>query len=121
MYDDLLLMQKENMPMHITINNLSSNVTADSLAAIFSTYGEVSSATIHDNELSAGNGTTALVAMPDATAALRAIEQLNGCCVDGLVLLVKPVEPKAGTAIISYYKRLRGFLSQKEKKVLLFI
>lgn len=77
------------MYMKIIIRNIGSKVTADSLAAVFATYGNVVSSTIHLNKQTATDGNSALVFMPNEREAARAIEQLNGCFVDGQAWLVE--------------------------------
>jgi RNA recognition motif-containing protein len=104
--------------MNIRIKNVSRNVTANSLTAIFSTYGNVTSATIHSHTDIAGENNTALVRMPDVPEATRAIEQLNGCFVDGQSLLVEQAPTKAKTPLHFCYTRVRNFLSPGEKPLI---
>lgn len=96
--------------MNIRIKNVSRNVTTDSLAAIFTTHGEVTSATIDSDKIIAGEPATAVVVMPDAAEAGKAVEQLNGCFVDGLAIEVETVQPEARLPIFTCYRRIRRFL-----------
>jgi len=105
--------------MNIRIKNISRNVTADSLAAVFSTYGTVTLVTLQLDAGIAGESKTALVHMPDEQEATRAIEQLNGCFVDGQALMVEQAPTKVKSPLRSYYKQVRNFLSPGEKSLIL--
>jgi len=79
--------------MHtISISNLGNGVTHDSLAAVFSTYGYV-----HTSVMVAGTlpeeKRMAFVDMPNEQEACRAVEQLNGCIIDGHAVEVKKAAP----------------------------
>jgi RNA recognition motif-containing protein len=81
------------------VGNLSYNSTEESLAALFSQFGEVVSARIvidRDTGRSKGFG---FVEMASADAAQQSIAQLNGQQVDGRQLTVneaRPQEPRQG-------------------------
>lgn len=100
--------------MHIKIKNLSRKVTADSLAAIFSTYGKVTSTVFVSGESLSPGSKAALVTMPVASEATRAIEQLNGCFVDGQELLITQAGNSTGWPLRFYYKRFRTLFSPKK-------
>lgn len=101
--------------MHIKIKNLSRKVTADSLAAIFSTYGKVTSTVFVSGESLSPGSKAALVTMPVASEATRAIEQLNGCFVDGQELLITQAGNSTGWPLRFYYKRFRTLFSPRKK------
>jgi hypothetical protein len=111
----LLLPIKENKYMNITIKNVSRKVTADSLAAIFSTYGQVTSTVFVSDESVAPQNKSALITMPVASEATRAIEQLNGCFVDGQELLIAQAANGTQSPLRFFYKRVRTLFSPKEK------
>jgi len=75
--------------MKIFIHHLGSSVTPDSLSAIFSTYGKVSGVKILDQP----QGRTALVSMPEAPHAIKAISRLHGSYVNGMAMSVRPFSP----------------------------
>ena len=81
------------------VGNLSYNSTEDSLAALFSQFGEVVSARIvTDRETGRSKG-FGFVEMASAEAAQQSIAQLNGQQIDGRQLTVneaRPQEPRQG-------------------------
>ena len=81
------------------VGNLSYNSTEESLAALFSQFGEVVSMRIvTDRETGRSKG-FAFVEMASADAAQQSIAQLNGQQVDGRQLTVneaRPQEPRQG-------------------------
>lgn len=80
----LLLVHHQTMKIYI--NHVGRRVTPDSLSAIFSTYGNVSSVSIIDEK----DGRAAIIMMPEAAAAHRAITLLNGSYIDGMAISVRP-------------------------------
>lgn len=102
--------------MKIIIKNISRKVTADSLSAIFSTYGQVNAASMLAFTGNHENDKTAFIFMPDEREAGNAIEQLNGCVVDGQALLVKAEEKRTKSILSSYYFQVRGYLTPAKKK-----
>jgi RNA recognition motif-containing protein len=80
--------------MQIYVGNMSYGTTEESLTALFSQYGEVSSVKlITDRETGRAKG-FGFVAMDDNSAALKAIEELNGKEVDGRTLRINEAKPK---------------------------
>jgi hypothetical protein len=81
------------------VGNLSYNSTEDSLAGLFSQFGEVISARIvTDRETGRSKG-FGFVEMASAEAAQQSIAQLNGQQIDGRQLTVneaRPQEPRQG-------------------------
>jgi RNA recognition motif-containing protein len=81
------------------VGNLSYNSTEDSLAELFSQFGEVVSIRIvTDRETGRSKG-FGFVEMASAEAAQQSIAQLNGKQVDGRALTVneaRPQEPRQG-------------------------
>lgn len=81
------------------VGNLSYNSTEESLAGLFSQFGEVVSARIViDRETGRSKG-FGFVEMSSAEAAQQSIAQLNGQQVDGRQLTVneaRPQEPRQG-------------------------
>lgn len=80
--------------MKINVQNLGNKVTADSLAAIFSTYGKVQSVHLVSSEKIGESARGAQVLMPNKAEATTAIARLNGCFVDGSSLFITPVIPE---------------------------
>lgn len=84
----------------IYVGNLSFNSDDNDLAAVFSEFGEVVSArVITDRETGRSRG-FGFVEMADDSAALKAIEAVNGKDVDGRALNVneaRPREPRQGS------------------------
>jgi RNA recognition motif-containing protein len=101
--------------MKLIIRNVGKKVTADSLAAVFSTYGNVSSSTIQPDAELTSSSKTAFIHMPDKVEATKAIEQLNGCHIDGQLLLVEMEHTRTTSRVFSRFRRIRSFLSPKEK------
>jgi len=81
------------------VGNLSYNSTEESLAALFSQFGEVVSARIvTDRETGRSKG-FGFVEMSSAEAAQQSIAQLHGQQIDGRQLTVneaRPQEPRQG-------------------------
>jgi RNA recognition motif-containing protein len=78
----------------IYVGNLSFETTDASLRTLFSTYGNVTSATIlTDRETGRSRG-FGFVEMDDDAAALAAIQALNGHNLDGRSLNVNEARPR---------------------------
>ena len=77
--------------MKLYISNLGPEVTDDSLALIFSTYGRVRSASISRDP--AAHSGFALVEMPDPAEARMAAHRMNGKIVNGMSLSVREALP----------------------------
>lgn len=79
---------------NIYVGNLSFNASEDELRQMFEAYGEVSRASIvtdRDTGRSRGFG---FVEMPDDSAAMSAIEALNGTEMGGRNITVNEARPK---------------------------
>ncbi len=83
----------------IYVGNLSFNSTDQDLAAMFREFGEVTSASVvMDRETGRSRG-FGFVEMPDDSAAMQAIQGVNGKEIDGRTLNVneaRPREPRSG-------------------------
>lgn len=101
--------------MYIKIKNISSKVTADSLAAVFSTYGHVLSSTLVPGIQGTNRQPTATIVMPDEKEATTAIEQLNGRFVDGQAMVTEKMTHRL--PVISCLQVVRGLFSAKQKSV----
>ena len=97
--------------MQITIQNIGRNVTVNSLDAVFSRYGEVHNVALIPY---ANDGRRrAVVTMPDADAASKAILRLNGHIVDGYTLVLSQIPLENGQSLPAYFKKFRRFLKRK--------
>lgn len=79
---------------NIYVGNLSFDATEDQLRSMFEAYGEVARASIvtdRDTGRSRGFG---FVEMPDDSAAMSAIEALNGSSIGGRNITVNEARPK---------------------------
>jgi RNA recognition motif-containing protein len=79
---------------NIYVGNLSFDATEDQLRSMFEAYGEVARASIvtdRDTGRSRGFG---FVEMPDDSAAMSAIEALNGTAIGGRNITVNEARPK---------------------------
>ena len=83
----------------IYVGNLSFNSSDQDLAAMFREFGEVTSASVvMDRETGRSRG-FGFVEMPDDSAAMQAIQGVNGKEIDGRTLNVneaRPREPRSG-------------------------
>ena len=80
--------------MNIYVSNLGFNVQDEDLKEFFTPYGEVTSAKIiTDRETGRSRG-FGFVEMPDATAAKKAIAELDGGDVEGRSIKVMEARPK---------------------------
>ncbi len=96
--------------MNIYVDNIGRSVTADSLAAIFATYGKVN-AFIISPSLHAKAERAAFVIMPDKIEAAKAVQQLHGCFIDGYALSVMLSQPETDSAFGLLGKRIRRYFS----------
>ena len=80
--------------MNIYVSNLSFNVKDADLRALFTPFGEVTSAKIiNDRETGVSRG-FGFVEMSDDTAAKKAINELNGGSVESRTISVTEARPK---------------------------
>ncbi|MDA1036428.1 MAG: RNA-binding protein [Chloroflexi bacterium] len=80
--------------MNVFVGNLSFNTSDNDLRAIFTPFGEVTSAqVITDRETMRSRG-FAFVEMADAAAAQQAIGSLNGTELQGRALTVNEAKPR---------------------------
>ena len=97
--------------MEICIKNISRQVTADSLAAIFSTYGHVVSTSL-SHPVNNNHSKTAIIVMLHENEARTAIEQLNGCFVDGQILMVEKISTGNYLSGGNFYRQARIFFQK---------
>ncbi len=82
------------MATRIYVGNLPYSATSDQLSQLFSTFGEVSEATIiMDRDTGHAKG-FAFVQMAQGDAALSAIAQLNGTTVDNRAIRVSEAQAR---------------------------
>jgi cold-inducible RNA-binding protein len=81
--------------MNIYVGNLSFDVTDDELRQLFSTYGEVESASVVKDRFSGESRGFGFVEMPAKKDADAAIAGLNGTDVKGRSITVNEAKPKA--------------------------
>lgn len=79
--------------MNLYVSNLGDQITDESLRAIFATHGEVNSSKIIKDEFNGYSKGFGFVEMPNDIEALKAMERINGCIVNGRNLLVKEARP----------------------------
>lgn len=82
--------------MNILVSNLSSNIIADDLIAMFSVYGEVSYAAIVRDKKSGRSKGNAFLEMPHEAEGEQAIFALNHSLVDGMEIFVQEIIYKPG-------------------------
>lgn len=80
--------------MNIYVSNLSFNVQDEDLREFFAPYGEVTSAKIISDKFTGKSRGFGFVEMSDDTAALKAIDELNGGIVEGRTIRVTEAKPK---------------------------
>jgi RNA recognition motif-containing protein len=80
--------------MKIYVGNLSFKATDEELRQLFSSYGEVSSATVLTDRMSGRSKGFGFVEMPDDTAANAAITALNQSQFLERKIVVNPARPK---------------------------
>jgi len=82
--------------MNILVSNLSSNIIADDLIAMFSVYGEVSYAAVVRDKKSGRSKGNAFLEMPHEAEGEQAIFALNHSLVDGMEITVQEIIYKPG-------------------------
>lgn len=82
--------------MNILVSNLSANVIATDLVALFSTYGDVSFAAIVRDKKSGRSKGNAFLEMPHEAQGEQAIVALNHSLLDGMKILVQEIIYKPG-------------------------
>jgi RNA recognition motif-containing protein len=83
--------------MRLFVSNLGSQVTNESLGALFATHGTVDSIRIFFDDQTGRSKGLALVEMQNRNQAAQAIARINGSIVDGHVIDVKEAEQKSET------------------------
>jgi RNA recognition motif-containing protein len=80
--------------MNIYVSNLSFNVQDEDLREFFAPYGEVSSAKVINDKFTGQSRGFGFVEMSDQSAALKAIEELDGGIVEGRSIRVAEAKPR---------------------------
>jgi RNA recognition motif-containing protein len=80
--------------MNIFVAKLNSRTTSETLNEVFSSFGEVTSAKIIIDRETGNSKQFGFVEMRDDTAALSAIEKLDGSQLDGSRIVVKQSVPR---------------------------
>jgi RNA recognition motif-containing protein len=78
----------------IYVGNLKNDVDVYFLAKIFSNYGRITSAVIIDNQETGDSEGFGFIEMASNDAAIKAIEELEGQEVEGMILRVNWAKPK---------------------------
>ncbi len=82
------------MAKKLYVGNLSYSVTDGSLRELFSSVGEVVSATVITDRMTGRSRGFGFVEMVDSTAAQQAIDQLNGRDLEGRAIKVAEARPQ---------------------------
>jgi RNA recognition motif-containing protein len=80
--------------MNIYVGNLSYSTNSDGLKKVFEQYGAVSSATVITDKVSGRSKGFGFVEMPEESAAINAINSINGHEVDGRTLTVNKAKER---------------------------
>ena len=80
--------------MNIYVSNLGYNVTDESLKAMFTPHGAVSSAKVIMDKVSGQSRGFGFVEMSDDAAAQKAMTELNGAMADGRAIKLSEARPK---------------------------
>src|SRR5215218_4328801 len=80
--------------MNIYVSNLSFSVQDEDLREFFAEYGEVTSAKVINDKFTGKSRGFGFVEMADATAAQKAITELDNGTVDGRTIKVMEAKPK---------------------------
>ena len=80
--------------MNIFVAQLNFKIQSESLKEIFEEYGEVTSAKVIKDQATGRSKGFGFVEMSDDSAALTAIEELNGAEVEGKTIVVKKANPR---------------------------
>jgi RNA recognition motif-containing protein len=83
------------MATRIYVGSLSFSTTDDQLLQLFSTYGEVTEATVAVDRYTTQSKGFGFVQMSDDAAAQQAITALNGTALDGRTINVSLAKPRA--------------------------
>lgn len=81
--------------MNIYVGNLPYSVNDDSLSALFSEYGKVSSVKVIMDQVTGRSKGFGFVDMEDETAGQAAIDALNGKEFEGRTIVVNKAKPRA--------------------------
>ena len=84
--------------MNIFVAQLNFRIQSDYLKEIFEEYGEVTSAKVITDQATGRSKGYGFVEMADDSAALNAIEELNGAEVEGKTIVVKKANPKPASS-----------------------
>jgi cold-inducible RNA-binding protein len=87
-------LEEKAMAKKLYVGNLSYSTTDATLSELFGAVGEVLSVNLITDRMSGRSKGFAFVEMADDTAALTAINQLNGQEVEGRALKVAEARPK---------------------------
>ncbi len=82
------------MPKRLYVGNLSYQTTEATLSDLFGAIGEVTSVSLVTDRVSGHSRGFAFIEMKDASAAQRAISELDGKDVDGRNIKVSEARPK---------------------------
>ncbi len=80
--------------MNIYVSNLSFNIEDEDLRGYFAEYGTVTSAKVIMDKESGRSKGFGFVEMPDATAAAKAIAEIDGSVADGRTIKVTEARPR---------------------------
>jgi RNA recognition motif-containing protein len=80
--------------MNIYVSNLGFNMQNEDLKSLFTAFGSVNSSRIIMDKLTSRSKGFGFVDMPDNTAALQAIRDLNGSMQDGRPIKVSEAKPR---------------------------
>lgn len=80
--------------MNMYVSNLSFNVTDEDLRALFTPYGEVTSARIISDKMTNRSRGFGFVEMSDEEASKAAMDAINGSTVDSRQISVTEARPK---------------------------
>lgn len=83
--------------MKIFVAKLSFAVKSEDLEQIFAEYGTVTSANVINDKFTGRSKGFAFVEMSDEEEAKKAIAELDGCEIDGRVIVVKEAEDRPQT------------------------
>lgn len=85
-------MEQETNKLYV--GNLSYSITDESLAEMFTSFGEVTEAKVISDKFSGRSKGFGFVTMVDEKAAEKAIAEMNGKEVDGRAIVVNVSRPK---------------------------
>lgn len=80
--------------MNIYVSNLSFNIHDEDLKKVFSSYGEVTSATVINDKFTGQSRGFGFVEMPDTASAQKAIQELDNGTIDGRTIKVTEARPR---------------------------